>query len=132
MQNIIKIIITTIFAITLTSCLDEFSKKTNSLIGNTINKTDEFIRKTLPKEYKTDLRQGSEMDEKKVSKLKLGMSKSEVKRVFGSPDIIDPFHKNRWDYVNTSRINNKTIDKSLTLFFDENNTLKDGEYKWKD
>jgi outer membrane protein assembly factor BamE len=116
-----KIIIISIFTITLTSCIDTISKNTKKIAESMFTEG-----------YKGDIHQGFDASKEQIDKIQLGISKTQVKKILGSPDIIDPFHKNRWDYINTSRINNKTISKSLTLFFDENNTLKDGEYKWKD
>lgn len=52
--------------------------------------------------YSSKINQGSSLDRFTVNQLTAGMTKSEVKRLLGSPIIVDIFHKNRWDYVNYS------------------------------
>jgi outer membrane protein assembly factor BamE len=114
MQNIIKIIILGFFIIGSTSCLDSISENTKKI-----------AEKVFPKGYKSNIQQGFEIDNSKIEQLKTGMSKTQVKKLIGSPDVVDPFHKNRWDYINYSRINDKQVNKSLTLIFDTNNTLRE-------
>ena len=49
--------------------------------------------------YKVDIQQGNYVDQEMVSKLRPGMSKSQVRFALGSPLIADAFHQDRWDYV---------------------------------
>lgn len=51
---------------------------------------------TLP--YKIDIQQGNVVTQEMVEKLKLGMTRSQVRFVLGTPLITDVFHSNRWDY----------------------------------
>ncbi len=53
----------------------------------------------LPSAYKMDIRQGNYVTAEMRDKLKLGMSRAQVKFVMGTPMIMDVFHANRWDYV---------------------------------
>lgn len=76
---------------------------------------------SLPKfsVYKKDIHQGSVLEPAKVAQLKIGMTKSEVKNLIGSPSIIDPFHNQQWDYINHSILHKKAnIDYRLSLKFD--------------
>ena len=72
------------------------------------------------KTYQPTIMQGSILDINDVNQLKLGMSKSAVMDLIGSPSIIDPFHKYQWDYINHSTIDGmKKIRYHLILIFSE-------------
>ncbi|TJZ65222.1 outer membrane protein assembly factor BamE [Chitiniphilus eburneus] len=49
--------------------------------------------------YKLDIPQGNEITADKVSGLKEGMSRNQVRFLLGTPLLTDPFHSDRWDYV---------------------------------
>ncbi|MCB1908054.1 MAG: outer membrane protein assembly factor BamE [Rhodocyclaceae bacterium] len=48
--------------------------------------------------YRIDVRQGNYVTPEMVAQLKTGMSPEQVRFVLGTPLIVDPFHRNRWDY----------------------------------
>ena len=52
--------------------------------------------------YKPSIMQGSVLEIEAVEKLQLGMSKSAVMNLIGSPSINDPFHQYQWDYIHHS------------------------------
>ena len=69
--------------------------------------------------YKPSIMQGSVLDIEAVAKLQLGMSKSAVMNLIGSPSINDPFHQYQWDYINHSTLNGEqVIHYRLRLVFD--------------
>ena len=69
--------------------------------------------------YKPTIMQGSVLDMSEVNQLQLGMSKSMVINLIGSPSIIDPFHQYQWDYINHSSIEGETkMQYRLRLIFD--------------
>jgi len=69
--------------------------------------------------YKMDIRQGNLVTAEMREKLKLGMSKQQVRYVLGTPMISDAFHGNRWDYVYQLERAGKVVDEQrLTLYFD--------------
>ncbi|WP_255251915.1 outer membrane protein assembly factor BamE [Nitrosomonas ureae] len=69
------------------------------------------------------MQQGNVVSDEMLEKLTLGMTKSQVLFVMGSPLIVDAFRENRWDYVYLMREKGDLIEhKRLTLFF-ENDTL---------
>ena len=69
--------------------------------------------------YRVDVRQGNELENDQVAKLKIGMNKKQVTFLMGNPLLTDPFHKNRWDYVHTFRKGyRKSTRKLLTLYFE--------------
>jgi outer membrane protein assembly factor BamE len=70
------------------------------------------------KPYKMDIHQGNFITAEMRAKLKLGMSKQQVRYVLGTPLINDAFHGNRWDYVYRHEQGGKVVEKqSLTLNF---------------
>ena len=70
--------------------------------------------------YKPTVMQGSVLDMAEVNELQLGMSKSMVMNLIGSPSIIDPFHQYQWDYINHSSIEGETkIQYRLRLIFND-------------
>lgn len=80
---------------------------------------------SLPTFYKADIKQGSVLKPAQVAKLKLGMSKTAVQDLIGSPSIIDPFHPNQWDYINHSTLHKKDdIHTRLTLIFQKNQLIE--------
>ena len=69
--------------------------------------------------YKPSIIQGSVLEIQAVEKLQIGMSKSAVMNLIGSPSIIDPFHQYQWDYIHHSTLNGELIHYRLRLIFDE-------------
>lgn len=49
--------------------------------------------------YKLDIPQGNAITADQVDKLKLGMTRSQVRFILGTPLLADTFHQNRWDYL---------------------------------
>ncbi|HUQ28377.1 MAG TPA: outer membrane protein assembly factor BamE [Usitatibacter sp.] len=69
--------------------------------------------------YKLDVQQGNLVTQESVTKLKKGMTKSEVKQVLGTPLLMDPFHGNRWDYYFSTDKNGRPMDRTrFSVFFD--------------
>jgi outer membrane protein assembly factor BamE len=79
----------------------------------------------VPTSYKMDIRQGNFVTAEMREKIKLGMSKSQVKYVLGTPMVSDVFHANRWDYVYRLEQRAKLVEQQrLTLYFDNDNLTK--------
>lgn len=85
----------------------------------------------LPEPHKLDLQQGNTVKLEQLESIKLGMTKSEVRKIMGSPMLADPFHTQRWDYIYRF-IPNKGFERKslLTLYFKEDVLVKidDSEY----
>ena len=105
-----------------------FSGCSNSLLKST--ETPKFPAFSLPSwldfsmpsinVYKPSIMQGSVLEIEAVEKLQLGMSKSAVMNLIGSPSINDPFHQYQWDYIHHSTLNDEqVIQYRLRLVFDE-------------
>lgn len=75
--------------------------------------------------YKMDIRQGNYITSEMREKLKLGMSKHQVRYVLGTPLISDAFHGNRWDYIYSLEQHGKMVEKQrLTLYFEGDNLVR--------
>ena len=69
--------------------------------------------------YKPSIMQGSVLEIESVEKLQLGMSKSDVMDLIGSPSVNDPFHQYQWDYIHHSILDGEQlIQYRLRLVFD--------------
>lgn len=75
--------------------------------------------------YKMDIRQGNYVTPAMREKLKIGMSRQQVRYVLGTPAINDAFHGNRWDYVYRLEHDGKIVEKqNLTLYFEGDNLAR--------
>jgi outer membrane protein assembly factor BamE len=69
--------------------------------------------------YKMDIQQGNYLEQVQLSKLKPGMTRSQVRFLLGTPLLVDPFHPDRWDYLYVDRKKGRLVDyRRLTLYFD--------------
>ncbi len=84
-----------------------------------------YLSVPLLSPYKMDVRQGNYITAEMREKLKLGMTKQQVRYVLGTPMISDVLHANRWDYPFRLEQQGKLVDKQLlSLYFDGNNLSK--------
>ena len=69
--------------------------------------------------YRIDIQQGNVVTQEMVSKLKVGMTRAQVRFVLGSPLVTDMFHGDRWDYVYLMQRQGKADERRrLTVIFD--------------
>jgi outer membrane protein assembly factor BamE len=75
--------------------------------------------------YKMDIRQGNYVTAEMRDKIKLGMSRAQVRYALGTPMISDAFHGNRWDYVYRLEQSRKLVEQQrLTLYFEGENLVR--------
>lgn len=76
--------------------------------------------------HKIDVQQGNVITQEMFEKLTVGMEKKRVERLLGTPLIVDPFHRDRWDYVYIFNAGNTDDQQSayLSLYFDNNQLSK--------
>ena len=53
----------------------------------------------LPEAHKLDIQQGNQVNTEDLDRLKIGMTREQVKYLLGTPLLQDSFHQNRWDYL---------------------------------
>jgi outer membrane protein assembly factor BamE len=82
----------------------------------------------FPGIHKVQVQQGNLVTQEMVDELQLGMTKSQVQFVLGTPLVMDTFEQARWDYV-YSRVNSngKKTQQQITVFFDNTGKLIDVE-----
>lgn len=69
--------------------------------------------------HRIDVQQGNALDQENVARLKLGLNRSQVRFLLGTPLLVDPFRTDRWDYVYVFYKAGKLAEqKRITLFFD--------------
>ena len=69
--------------------------------------------------------QGNIIERKSIDKLKIGMSREQVQHIMGSPQLRDPFHRERWDYYYLLQQHDKPeIKRHIVLHFDDNYLLR--------
>jgi outer membrane protein assembly factor BamE len=49
--------------------------------------------------YRPDIQQGNFLESKTVNQLQIGMTRSQVRYLLGTPMVPDLFDKDRWDYL---------------------------------
>lgn len=49
--------------------------------------------------YRQDIQQGNLLDREQVDQVEVGMTRSQVRFLLGTPMVIDSFDSNRWDYI---------------------------------
>jgi len=97
MRKFISVIILFIFSLELTGCI---------------------------KPYVPNIQQGNIIEQNKVDRLKVGMSKEEVKEILGDPVLNNVFNRNCWVYAYTDQINGGKIKgRNLTICFNNEGRL---------
>ena len=70
--------------------------------------------------YKQNIQQGNALEQDELDELYIGMNERQVLFVLGTPSIRDPFHPERWDYVQTfSRRGGEMVQRTVTLRFED-------------
>ena len=70
--------------------------------------------------YKQNVQQGNAIEQDDLDELYIGMNQRQVLFVLGTPSVRDPFHQERWDYVQTfSRRGNPMVKRTVTLYFED-------------
>ena len=49
--------------------------------------------------YRMNIQQGNYLEGRTVDQLQVGMTRSQVRFLLGTPMVPDPFNKERWDYL---------------------------------
>lgn len=83
----------------------------------TITRLQKFMWFFSP--YRPDIQQGNFVSEEMLSQLKLGMTRDQVRFIFGTALLTDPFHGNRWDYAfRMAKGNGEITTSRVIVFFD--------------
>ena len=85
----------------------------------------------FPGVHKVDIQQGNIVDQEMIDKLRMGMTKSQVRFVLGTPLVVDTFNQSRWDYYyNRVTSRGKETQEQVTVLFDAEGKLEriSGDY----
>ena len=70
--------------------------------------------------YRMDIQQGNLLDAEQVEQLEVGMTRSQVRFLLGTPMVIDTFDANRWDYMYSLRFgrSREVTKRHLVVWFE--------------
>lgn len=79
------------------------------------------------KPYKYDIQQGNFVTREDTDKLRIGMTKDEVRYLLGTPLLNDAFHADRWDYVfRLLKADGIVMDARYTVQFQDGKLTRHG------
>ena len=82
--------------------------------------------------YRMTIQQGNFLEPRSVDKLEIGMTRSQVRYLLGTPMVPDTFNLDRWDYVyylKKGRVHGP-VHRRLTVYFEADKVArveKDGD-----
>lgn len=69
--------------------------------------------------YHMQIEQGVALAPAQISQVKPGMTKNQVQYVLGTPNLIDPYHSDRWYYIYTNKENRTPlVQQNWVVYFD--------------
>jgi outer membrane protein assembly factor BamE len=70
--------------------------------------------------YQASLSQGNLLKQSDLDQVQVGMTRSQVRFLLGTPMIDDPFHEERWDYVYYLKVGREkaTFKRWVSIYFD--------------
>jgi outer membrane protein assembly factor BamE len=75
--------------------------------------------------YRPDIQQGNFVSEEMLAQLKAGMTQDQVRFIFGTALLTDPFHGNRWDYAfRLAKGNGEITTSRVIVFFDKDGKVE--------
>ena len=69
--------------------------------------------------YRANISQGNLIKQEDLDQVEVGMTRSQIRFLLGTPMIDDPFHRDRWDYVYYLKIGRKdaALKRWVSVFF---------------
>ena len=76
--------------------------------------------------YRIDIQQGNLLNDDDIAQVEVGMSRSQVQFLLGTPMIADSFHRDRWDYAYYLRRGRSSDveQRWLVVYFDSDRVTK--------
>ena len=108
------------------------------------HRTEAMMRKSIPLAlmlamllvfagcvYQATMSQGNLLKQEDLDQVEVGMTRSQVRFLLGTPMIDDPFHEERWDYVYFLRVgrDKATFKRWVSIYFSDDNVseIVDGQ-----
>jgi len=97
--------------------MSETSKSVGNIIPDYLNTTSLI--------YRPSIQQGNVVTQEMINEVKPGMARRQVRYLLGTPQMVDVFHQNRWDYIYTMGVGStpKTINK-VSFFFEDDKLVR--------
>jgi outer membrane protein assembly factor BamE len=76
--------------------------------------------------YRLPIQQGNFLEDKELNQIQVGMTRTQVRYLLGTPMVADPFQSTRWDYVYTFKQGNvaKASRRHFIVHFDGDKVVK--------
>jgi outer membrane protein assembly factor BamE len=77
--------------------------------------------------YRMNIQQGNYLEGKTVDKVEVGMTRTQVRYLLGTPMVPEPFNKDRWDYLYYFKSGHrlrKPEQRHLVVFFKEDKVAR--------
>jgi outer membrane protein assembly factor BamE (lipoprotein component of BamABCDE complex) len=76
--------------------------------------------------YRMDVQQGNLLDAEDVVQVEVGMTRSQVRFLLGTPMVTDAFDKDRWDYIYSFRRGHerKIMKRHLVVWFEGDKVVR--------
>jgi len=76
--------------------------------------------------FRIDVQQGNLLEEDAVNQVNVGMSRSAVQFLLGTPMVADAFHSDRWDYAYYLRRgrSRQTTQRWLVVYFEDDRVVR--------
>lgn len=76
--------------------------------------------------YRVDVQQGNLLEDYDVEAVQVGMTRSQVRFLLGTPVVSDSFHHDRWDYIYYFRQGrSRNADRSWLIVYFEGDRVKE-------
>jgi len=80
--------------------------------------------------YRPPIQQGNLLQYEDIEQVKVGMTRSQVRYLLGTPMVSDPFEPDRWDYVYTLQVSRTSrVDRAHVVVFFEGDKVSKVERK---
>ena len=76
--------------------------------------------------YQAPIAQGNLLKQEDVDQVEVGMTRSQVRFLLGTPMIDDPFHADRWDYVYYLKLGRRdaAFKRWVSVIFDSDTVVE--------
>ena len=76
--------------------------------------------------YRVNIPQGNYIEAKYLDQVTVGMTRSQVRYLLGTPMLADPFHPERWDYLYYFKAGKtqKVDQRNITIWFADDKVTK--------
>ena len=76
--------------------------------------------------YRIDIQQGNLLEQSDVEQVQVGMTRSQVQFLLGTPMVVDSFHRNRWDYAYyLRRGRSRDVDRRwIVVYFEDDRVAR--------